>query len=434
VAFGNLIQDVLGSIPGMNRGLAATRINEAFMRIQMDNVWSFQCITSGFLTPGLLGGPVSGQGQSQSFNAGATFLSPGTITVTPFTTTITGDAVATAAWIATIANPPFITQYQIRVPYYSIYSITALNFAGTVAYLTVNTPGSAQTPGTYVVAGISNPIIPTGSGALAQITVNGDGTVTLPPVILNAGTGYLTPQGDPNPPTFTLAAGGVPATFTAQLNAVLTIDRLWTEPAQLNSSYMCYQAYFPLPPGFRRFYGARDTSNNNEMDTWSYTQLDLANIDAERTVFDEPLYLVPYQIDNRPGSATLGQWLVECWPHPLSSLPYTYMCQANWPPLSSPQDNLPYPLTEEIVRQRAYEMCCLWKAGQVGDDMERGSGANWPFLAKAYHEEYKDLLRQIRLVDRNLTDLYFHRAQTTPSAGYQDGFMTQTSQLNIGAF
>lgn len=434
MAFGNLIQDVLGTIPGMNRGLAATRINEAFTRIQMDNVWSFQCLTSGFLTPGLLGGPVSGQGQNQSFNAGATFLSPGTITVTPYTNTITGDAVATAAWIQNVVNPPFITQQQIRIPYYSLYSIIALGFAGTVAYLTVNTPGSGQTEGQYIVDAVPNPIIPTGSGAQALIIVNGDGTVTLPPVILNTGTGYLTPQCDPNPPTFTLAAGGVPATFTAQLNAVLTIDRPWLDPAINSGNYMIYQAYFPLPRGFRRFYGVRDVTNNNEMDTWSYTQLDLANIDAERTVFDEPLYLVPFQIDNRPGSATLGCWMFEAWPHPLSQLSYTFMCQAMWPPLQNPTDNLPYPLTEEMVRQRAYEMCCLWKEGTKGTDMERGQGANWQFLAKAYHEEYKDLLRQIRIVDSHLTPLYFTRAQQTPSPGYQDGFATQTGQLNVGTF
>lgn len=433
MAFINMFQEMLG-IPGMNLGLAKTRLNEAFLKIQNENTFSFQCKVGGWLTPGLLGGPVSGQGQNQSFNAGAVFLSPGTISVTPFTNTITGDAVATAAWIATIANPPFITQYQIRVPYFSIYSITALNFAGTVAYLTVNTPGSGQTPGTYTVNAVSNPIIPTGSGAQALITVNSDGTVTLPPIILNAGTGYLTPQGGPNPPTFTLAAGGVPATFTAQLNAVLTIDRPWMEPAQNFSSYMCYQCYFAAPLGYKRWFWASDTTNNNALDYSTYTQRDLAVLDSERTVFDEPLYIVPYGIDQRTGSSTIGQMLFELWPGPLSQLPYTFGCQCNWPPLSNPADMLPYPISEELVKERALEQISLWKESQKGDDMERGSGANWQFLAKAHHEEYKDLLRQVRIMDRHLMELYFTRAQQTPSPGYQDGFATQTGQLNVGAF
>jgi len=433
MAFINMFQEMLG-IPGMNLGLAKTRLNEAFLKIQNENTFSFQCKVGGWLTPGLLGGPVSGQGQNQSFKAGAVFLSPGTISVTPFTNTITGDAVATAAWIATIANPPFITQYQIRVPYYSIYSITALNFAGTVAYLTINTPGSGQTPGTYTVDAVSNPIIPTGSGAQALITVNGDGTVTLPPIIINAGTGYLTPQGGPNPPTFTLAAGGVPATFTAQLNAVLTIDRDWMEPAQNFSGYMCYQCYFAAPPGYKRWFWASDTTNNNALDYATYTQRDLAVLDSERTVFDEPLYIVPYGIDQRTGSSTIGQMLFELWPGPLSQLPYTFGCQCNWPPLSNPTDMLPYPISEELVKERALEQISLWKESQKGDEMERGSGANWQFLAKAHHEEYKDLLRQVRIMDRHLMELYFTRAQQTPSPGYQDGFATQTGQLNVGTF
>ena len=52
------------------------------------------------------------------------------------------------------------------------------------------------------------------------------------------------------------------------------------------------------------------------MDWWSKTEIDLANEDAERTDFDEPLYVVPYEVDTRAGSATYGQMLFELWPHP----------------------------------------------------------------------------------------------------------------------
>ena len=44
MAFQNMIQEILG-VAGMNRGLAATRLNEAFQKIQNENVWSFQCVT-----------------------------------------------------------------------------------------------------------------------------------------------------------------------------------------------------------------------------------------------------------------------------------------------------------------------------------------------------------------------------------------------------
>jgi hypothetical protein len=422
VSFQNMYQQMLG-VPGMNLGLAKTFINEAFVKIQNENVWSFQCQTNGWLTPGLLGGSYSGQGQNQSFNSGATFLSPGTITVIPFTNTITGDAVATAAWTESVPYPPLLTQQQIRIPYYSLYNIISLGNNGTVAYATLITPGSGQTPGTYTVpiSGV------TGSGATVSITVNANGRVTLPPILLTAGSGYKTPY-------ITFSHGGTPATFSVTLIATLTIDRPWTEPPQVNGSYMIYQAYYPAPPNFKRWFNIRDTTNNNPMDFWTYTQIDLANKDAERTVFDEPLYVVPYGQDTRPNSATLGQMLFELWPHPITQLPYTFMCQCNWPSLVNPTDTVPYPLTDELLKFRTYQEISLWKESQKGDEMERGSGANWQFLWKAHQEEYKDDLRQIRIMDRHLMELYFTRAQATPPPGYQDGYATLTGQVNLGTF
>jgi hypothetical protein len=423
MAFQQMYQQLLG-IPGMNLGLAKTFINEALALIQDEQVWSFQCQVGGWLTPGLLGGSYSGQGQNQTFNAGATFVSPGTITVTPYTNTITGDAVATAAWNG-ITSPPLLTQQQIRVPYFSLYNIIAQGNNGTVAYATVLTPGSSQIPGTYVV-----PVLDPASGAAAtvSITVNANGTVTIPPVVLTAGSGYTMPY-------ITFSEGGTPATFSVSLIAVLTIDRPWMEPSQPpGSSYMLYMAYFPSPPYWKRWWQIRDTSNNCEMDYSSKTQIDLAEEDAERTVFNEPTNVVYYGQDQRPGSATLGQQLWELWGGPLTSLPYTFGCQCNWPPLVNPNDTVPWPLTDELVKWRALEVTALFKESQKGDEMERGSGANWQFLAQAYHEEYEQRLKKVRIMDRHIVDLYFTKMKRGPSPGFQDGFATQTGQLNIGNF
>jgi hypothetical protein len=170
------------------------------------------------------------------------------------------------------------------------------------------------------------------------------------------------------------------------------------------------------------------------MDYSSFTQIDLAREDAERTVFNEPTMVVYYGQDQRPGSATLGQAVFELWGHPLSRLPYTFGCQCNWPPLKNPNDTVPFPLTDELVKWRALEVMALFKESQKGDEMERGSGTNWQFLAKAYHEEYEQRLKQIRIMDRHLVDLYFTKVRHTPEAGFQDGFATMTGQVNIGTF
>jgi len=403
-------QELLG-IPGLNLGLAKTAINAAFEKIQNEQVWSFQCITAGWLTPNMLGGP------------NTAFLSPGTITVVPFTTTITGDAIATAAWTATDPYPPFLTQQQIRVPTYSLYNIIALGNNGTVAYATVLTPGSGQTPGTYTVP-VSDPA--GGTGATVSITVNANGTVTIPPVLLTAGSGYSTPY-------ITFSHGGVAATFSVTLIATITIDRPWTEPPQTNGGYLIYQAYYPCPPRFKRFWQITDYTNNQIIDFWTFTQVSLAQEDPQRTEYAQPTYAVPLEIDNRSGSSTQGQMLYELWGHPISQLPYTFNCQCNWPALVNPTDTLPYPLTEGIVKHRAYKELALWKESQKGDEMERGSGANWQFLYKAHEDEYKDDLRQIRIMDRHLVDLYFQKARMTFQSGTESSSYTG-NQANVGWF
>ncbi len=414
MSLGSMRQELLG-IPGANFGLVTTRINEAFAAIQNENVFSFQLKQGGWFTPGLLGGP------------NTSFLSPGAITVSPFDTFIYADPVATATWNANIFTRPFLTEQQIRVPYYSLYNIIAVNPGSIVSYVQITDPGSGQTPGTYVINGVNQAGDTTGSGAQIQVVVNADGTVTQAPVVVNSGSLYTLA------PTFTLVSGGTPATLNTVMQAVITLDRPWMEPNQVNSSYMIYQAYFPAPAGFKRWYYISDTTNNNYMDWWSFTQIDLSEQDAERTDFDEPTNVVPYGIDIRAGSATYGQMLYELWPHPISQLPYTFGCQCNWPPLQNWFDTVPFPLTDELLKMRAYEMLYLWKESQKGDEMERGSGANWQFLAQAMRAEYADRLKRIRNMDRNLVDLYFTRMRANlPAAGEVYG--TVTGQANVGGW
>ena len=412
MALVNITQELLG-VPGTNFGLVRTKINEALQLIQDECVWSFQLQTGGWLATGLLGGTANG------------YLSPGSITVTPGQNTITGDAAATAAWTAAVPYPPLLTQKQIRVPYYSLYNIIALGNNGLPLYITAISPGSGQTPGVYVVPILD--ITGTGTGGTAVVTVDATGIVSTVPTILTTGANYQTPAIDFS----TAGAGGTPAAFLVTLQAVLTIDRLWTEPPQVNGVYMIYQAYFPAPAGFKKWYAIRDTTNNNGMDWWSKTQIDLANEDAERINFNQPLYVVPLGADQRPGSSTLGQMLYELWPHPISQWPYTFQCMVNAPPLVNQNDIVPYPLTDEVVKWRAYEVLYLWKESQKGDSMERGSGANWILLMQSAAAEYQKRIKQIKNVDRQFVDLYFSKMQRTPTT-FGEPFATVNGQLNVG--
>jgi hypothetical protein len=410
MSLGTMRQELLG-IPGTNFGLVTTKINEALAAVQNENMFSFQNIVGGWLTPGLLGGP------------NTTFLSPGLITVVPYTNTITGDAVASQTWQATILNPPLLTQQQIRVPYYSLYNIIALGNNGTVSYVNTIQPGSLQTPGTYVVP-VTDGAGP-GFGAMVQIVVGSDGTVSAPVVVVAPGAGYVMP-------IIAFAEGGNPAAFFVGLQAVLTLDRPWMEPNQVNAGYMIYQAYFPAPAGFKRWYYILDTTNNNWINWWSFTQVNLSEEDAERINFLQPTNLVPFEMDQRQGSATYGQMLYELWPHPIMQLPYTFGCQVNWPALQASSDTVPFPLTDELIKMRSYEMLYLWKESQKGDEMERGSGANWQFLVQAMRAEYTDRLKRIKNMDRNLVDLYFTKMRRMPQS--QQVWGTVTGQANVGGW
>jgi hypothetical protein len=333
MAYREMYNEVMGYVPGLNVALARTKVREALALIEDEQLWSFQLAEAGWYPVGLLGG-----------NGG--FLSPGTITVAPYSTTITGDANASAAWLGLVGRP-FLTERQIRSPFYSLYNIVGVDS-------------------------------------------------TIPTAV------------------------------------VLTIDRPWMEPPQTNAGYMIYQAYFAVRAGFKKFFAARDTTNNSDMNYWKLTQLDLSVVDPERTNFDEPAYIVPYQVDNRPNTSTPGQMLYELWPHPLAPLPYSYSYLWQGPSLSAPTDTVPYPLTEELVKHRAFELLCLWKEAQKGDSMARGSGANWQFLAKEAHEQYEMRLKTAKLLDQNLVDLYWTKFRRDPYAG--DPFATVTGQLNVGGW
>lgn len=351
MALNDMIQQLLLEVPGIASSQAQKYINEALGLIYDTQMWSWQLQTSGWLTPGLLF-PV-GPGNSA-----------GTVTVTPFSDQVIGDAVASAAWAAH-SGRPLLTECQFRSPYYSLYNI--------IGYSTL--------PGGY------------GSG------------------------GY--------------GAGGYGG---GSGSGVLKLDRPWMEPADSSSSYMIYQAYFPVPvPDFKRFLSARDTTNNWPMDFWTKSQKDLMYEDPERTIFNDPNYFVPQQQDQRPGSATLGNMLYELWPHPLNQLPYTFMYLRRGPLLVKPTDTVPYPLTEEVVKWRAIEVACLYKERQKGEDMQRGMGADWKFSGEAAQEEYKKLLKPVKDRDDDLVDLYM--AKYRPDYFNQgEPFATTTGGLNIGRF
>ena len=322
--------EVRGWIPKAALPLSETLVNRALNKIYDASTWSFQLCTGGWQTP--------------------YEVTAGTITTTPGGNTIVGDLVASAAWAA-IPAPFLITQFQIRLPDYNLYSVISQQ---------VNTPSAGLT--------------------------------------------------------------------------TLTIDRPWVEPAGAGQGYQLYQAYYPAPvPDFKRWLTVRDFTNAIYLDYWSWKQDDLAALDPQRTVFQNPDHLVPYQVDNRPGSATFGFMLFEMYPQPLIGLPYASYYVRRGPLLVKPTDTVPWPLDEEIVMHRAKMLMYEWAEANQGRYMELQK-SDWRFLMEAASEEFKDKLKDIRKLDRDIVDNFVRTLKRVNPMIGAPYYSAITGQANVGAF
>lgn len=217
--------------------------------------------------------------------------------------------------------------------------------------------------------------------------------------------------------------------------ATLTLDRPWMEPTDgPGQPYMIYQCYFPAPvKDWRKFIEIRDTTNARPLFYTEYSQADLARKDPQRTCFADPRHVVPCGVDLRPGSATPGYPMYELWPQQLSRVPYSFSGRRRGPELVKPTDTVPYPFTEELVKHRAMELLYLFKEAQKGEDVQRGSGANWLLLAQAARKEYDDVLDQIRAIDANLHNDFVTHLYTS-TFGSNEPFANRLGQFNVGGF
>lgn len=410
--FLEMAKRVQGEVPGVALSLVKNKCRQALGKIYDEYAWSFQTGYAGWLVPGQV-------------------ANQGTFTVNPFQNTVTADLFATQAVQSVLVptNPP-ITQMQYRDPARAIYNIVGLGGNGQVAYATIASGGSGQTPGTYNLT-VQDANVPAGTGGQIQVVVDGTGAVTQPPVVLSAGSAYVAPF-------VVIAAGGTPAAFNIFQFAVLTLDRPWMEPTTgPGQPYMIYQCYFPSPvEDWRRFMEMRDTTNARRIDFWSYSQKDLAYMDPQRMDFSDPNYVVPWGVDQRPNSSTEGYMLFELWPHQLSRVPYAFSYKRRGPQLKLPTDKPPYPITEDLVEKMARNLLYEYKEAQKAEKLMRGERPiepNWLALKQLVTKEFAETLVKIQA-----NDLNFMNDQLTRVYDYQlyngEPFSNRQGGLNVGGY
>ena len=411
-----LANRISGEVGGVDLDLVMSKMSEALSAIYDECDWSFQRTIT--YANWLCAGQVASMGR---------------FTVTPYSNTVTANTPASQQinGYTALSGSALLTMLQYRDPAYSIYNICGVGNDGTVSYANILTAGSGQTPGTYTVTVLDSG--GSGSGGTMQVIVNNDGTVTFPPMVLTAGSGYVSPY-------FTFSEGGTAATFQVFSNVVLTLDRPWLEPTSgPGQPYMIYQAYFVAPvKDFHKFIEMRDTTNSAPIDFWGMSQSELAIRDPQRTEFRDPSFCVPAGVDQRPGTSTPGWQMFELWPEQLDYLPYSFSYRRKGQIPETYQDfqtmQLPFPITEELLGWRTREVLYQYKEAQKDKESARGSGANWMMLAQYAKKQYDEVLDKIIAVDLNLNGEAMTRlpGRGRPITG--DPYSNQLGQFNVGSY
>jgi hypothetical protein len=221
----------------------------------------------------------------------------------------------------------------------------------------------------------------------------------------------------------------------------MTLDRVWTEPTSgPGQPFFIYQVYFPAPVAdFRKFVAIQDPTDNCELDFWSLTQADLAVIDSQRTEFQDSWAVVPAGIDQRPGSATLGYQMFELWPHQTNYVPYTFTYRRRGPlpqfPVEMQTMTTPYPITEDMMEQKARVVLCEDAEANRDRTAPKGSGANWPLLAQMAEKRYLKVFNDILAIDLNLDGEAQTRTRLkTASGDYAAMNNGSTNRLVLGSY
>ena len=228
----------------------------------------------------------------------------------------------------------------------------------------------------------------------------------------------------------------VAADFTVPTAAVLTLDRPWIDAYYLGPTqgYSMYVCYITAPVhSFQAWEYFLDVRNvialqvNNTRDI-----LEKVNeADPQRQVFSNPGNLFPHGVDTRPGSATPGYPVFELYPQPQSV--YVYSVGYSWagPDLTDipSQSAVPAPMTEHVVKTLARVKAYEWAEANKNESNPRGAGADYRFLMQAAMAEYKDQIKEIRSIDRDIYDAWNRQMQRFTNIGVISTFNPATGTV-----
>ena len=331
----DMSSELAEAIPGLDRIYAKKLVKRAYRVVRDSNLWSFQLQQGGFSTPNI--------------------TTAGSITITApgiGATTITGDAVASAAWLAL----PFYfspTVQQIRANGYSIYSVIAMDQTNPAA-------------------------------------------------------------------------------------VVLTLDRPFVDPLPFLTGvgYQMFGAYIPAPKGFKRWLNVADMFNCWALDIWTGRR-SVNQTDPARLYTSNPDTIMGIGTDQRGigttnASATLGQQLYELYPNPSTAISYQWYAVLSGPELVNNSDEVPYPITQDVVLEKAKTYAYEWAEGRKDVMAAKGSGANYLTLKKDAEETFLTRLKTLRLIDKDAVDAFNINMNTFMGQYRAPYFNSAIGRANMG--
>lgn len=220
--------------------------------------------------------------------------------------------------------------------------------------------------------------------------------------------------------------------------ATLTLDRPFVDPLPnyTGAGYQMFQAYIAAPVGFKRWLNIADMFNCWPMDIW--TSRRTANmIDPARLYTSNPICVFGLGADQRgvgtaTPSSTLGQQLFELYPNPSTAISYQTYYVGNGPDLVNNSDEVPYPITQDVVLEKAKTYAYEWAEGRKDVMAAKGSGANYVTLKREAEATFQTRLKTLRLIDKDAVDAFNINMQSFMGSFRQPYFNSAVGRANMG--
>ena len=194
--------------------------------------------------------------------------------------------------------------------------------------------------------------------------------------------------------------------------ATLTLDRQFIDPLPFYTGvgYQMFQAYIAAPKGFKRWLNIADMFNCWPIDIWT-SRRTTNMIDPARLYTSNPIACFGLGTDQRGAgtinaSATLGQQLYELYPNPSTAISYQTYYVWTGPELVNNSDELPYPITQDVVLEKAKTYVYERAEGRKDIMAAKGTTGNFLGLKKDAEQTFKDRLKSLRLLDKDAVDAF----------------------------